>query len=94
MPATNNHDDMQLTSHDDALHQALVLERYGRPLHEILWEETRHPLPELLKERHRRPQLPATTAPSRHQPRPDPDAAAHRAALLEADTPRRRRSAV
>ncbi|MFE3185519.1 hypothetical protein ACFXKR_32275 [Streptomyces violascens] len=92
MPATNNHDDMQLTRHDDALHQALVLERYGRPLHEILWEETRHPLPELLKERHRRPQLPAT-APSRRQPRPDPDAAAHRAALLEADTPRRRRSA-
>lgn len=91
MPATNTHDDMQLTSHDDALHQALVLERYGRPLHEILWEETRHPLPELLKERHRRPQLP--DAPKRHQPRPDPDAAAHRAALLEADTPRRRRSA-
>ncbi|MEU3741986.1 hypothetical protein AB0E78_33610 [Streptomyces sp. NPDC032198] len=91
MPATNTYDDMQLTRHDDALHQALVLERYGRPLHEILWEETRHPLPELLKERHRRPQLP--DAPKRHQPRPDPDAAAHRAALLEADTPRRRRSA-
>lgn len=91
MPAMNNHDDMQLTSHDDALHQALVLERYGRPLHEILWEETRRPLPELLKERHRSIQLPAVT--SRHQPRPDPDATAHRAALLEADTPRRRRSA-
>lgn len=92
MPALNNHHDMQYTSHDDALHEALVFERYGRSLQEILWEETKRPLPELLKERHRRPGLPATPA-LRSQPRPDPDAAAHRIALLEADTPRRRSAA-
>ncbi|MBK3580478.1 hypothetical protein JHN63_43190 [Streptomyces sp. MBT65] len=92
MPALNNHHDMQHTSHDDALYEALVLERYGRSLQEILWEETKRPLPELLKERHRRPALAATPA-VRRQPRPDPDAAAHLAALLEADVPRRRRAA-
>ncbi|MGG2460626.1 hypothetical protein ACO0M4_12545 [Streptomyces sp. RGM 3693] len=91
MPAiTNDAHDTQHTAHDNDLYEALVIERYGRPLHEILWEETRHPLPELLKERQRRPRLPA--AP-RHRPHPDPDAAAHRAALLEAITPHRRRAA-
>ncbi|MFF4605190.1 hypothetical protein ACFY12_20960 [Streptomyces sp. NPDC001339] len=93
MSATTNHDRTQPMNRDDALYEALVFERYDRPLHEILWEETRHPLPELLKERHRRPELPTPGAPLRHQPQPDPDAAAHRAALLEAITPRRRSTA-
>ncbi|GGX36311.1 hypothetical protein [Streptomyces noursei] len=93
MPAITNYThDTQHTAHDNDLYEALIMERYGRPLHEILWEETRHPLPELLKERQRRPRLPATTT-ARHQPHPDPDAAAHRAVLLEAITPHRRRTA-
>ncbi|WP_157855851.1 hypothetical protein [Streptomyces aureocirculatus] len=76
---------------DDALYQAHIAERYGRPVHEILWEETRRPLPELLKERHRRSPRPV---PLHHrEPQPDPDAEAHRAALLEAVTPRRRGAA-
>ncbi|MGD3112465.1 hypothetical protein [Streptomyces sp. YGL11-2] len=89
MPATTN-DSPTPVNHDDALHQALVHERYGRPLHEILWEETKLPLPELLKERGRRPQRPTPAAS--HTSQPDPNAAMHRAALLEAITPRHRRA--
>ncbi|MEK2474119.1 hypothetical protein [Streptomyces noursei] len=93
MPASNHDNNGPRTNHDEALHEALVFERYGRPLHEILWEETRHPLPDLLKERHRRPQLPAAPVQHQHQSQHDPDAAAHRAALLAAIAPRRARSA-
>ncbi|MEV0445520.1 hypothetical protein AB0I84_08875 [Streptomyces spectabilis] len=87
MPATHHAETPAAA--DDAQYQAHIAERYGRPMHEILREETRRPLPDLLKELHRRPGPPAATAPRRHTPQPDPNAAAHRAALLEADTPRR-----
>ncbi|MGX1668509.1 hypothetical protein [Streptomyces sp. NPDC055400] len=75
------------TGCDDDLYEALIAERYGRPMSELLQEQTRHPLPELLKERHRRP------TPTHPQPigMPDPEAAAHRAALEEAIAPRPRR---
>ncbi|MEU0166859.1 hypothetical protein ABZ214_15535 [Streptomyces iakyrus] len=82
MPATS-------TRNDNALYEALIVERYGRSLDEILQEQTRRPLPELLKEQQRRPRIPPV--PFRHQPRPDPDAAEHYAALLEASPPRPRR---
>ncbi|MFI6469899.1 hypothetical protein ACIBL5_06490 [Streptomyces sp. NPDC050516] len=81
MPATN-------TPCDDTLHQALIVEQYGRTLDELLQEQTRHPLPELLKEQHRRPRLPPV---HRLPANPDPDAAAHYAALEAAIAPRPRR---
>lgn len=91
MPAITHHDSAQPDRGDALLYEALVRERYGRPLHEILWEETKHPLPELLKERHRRPRLAAVSTPPQRQP--DPDAAAHCSVLLEASAPRRRSTA-
>ncbi|EST26991.1 hypothetical protein [Streptomyces roseochromogenus] len=84
MPATS-------TRNENALYEALILERYGRTLDELLQEQTRRPLPELLKEQQRRPRVPPV--PVRQQPKPDSDAAAHYAALLEATAPRPRRSA-
>ncbi|MFD3667098.1 hypothetical protein [Streptomyces sp. NPDC058672] len=78
------------TGCDDDLYEALIAERYGRPMSELLQEEARHPLPELLKERHRRP---APTPPRRIGVplAPDPEAAEHRAILEEAIAPRPRR---
>ncbi|UQA93785.1 hypothetical protein [Streptomyces halobius] len=83
MPAGN-------TGCDDDLYEALIAERYGRPMSELLQEQTRRPLPELLKERHRRP---APTPPRRiRMPlAPDPEGAAHYAALEAAIAPRPRR---
>lgn len=81
MPAGN-------TGCDDDLYEALIAERYGRPMSELLQEQTRRPLPELLKERHRRP---APTRRPRIPLTPDPAAAAHYAALTEAIAPRPRR---
>ncbi|GHE11445.1 hypothetical protein [Streptomyces alanosinicus] len=82
MPATSNRN-------ENALYEALILERYGRTIDELLQEQTRRPLPELLKEQQRRPRIPP--APVRHRPAPDPNAAANYAALLEASAPRARR---
>ncbi|MEU5435413.1 hypothetical protein AB0G73_18825 [Streptomyces sp. NPDC020719] len=77
---------------DDALHQALIVEQYGRTLDKLLQETVRRPLPQLLKEQHRRPRLPPAVPPRHHPANPDPDAAAHYAALEAAITrkPRRR----
>lgn len=85
MPATN-------TPNNNALYEALIVERYGRTLDELLREQTRRPLPELLKEQQRRPRIPPR--PIRHRPNPDPNAAEHYAALLEASVPRTRRRTV
>ncbi|GCD35611.1 hypothetical protein OEIGOIKO_03357 [Streptomyces chrestomyceticus JCM 4735] len=68
------------TTYDSDLYEALIAERYGRPMSEILQEHHRAPLPELLKERHRRPAPTAANRPL-HSPTPDPDAARHRADL-------------
>ncbi|MGW0731889.1 hypothetical protein [Streptomyces sp. NPDC002851] len=85
MPATNTrYDDALRHTIDDALHQALIVEQYGRPLEALLQEKTRHPLPELLKEQRRRPSLPGPSARPLIPGNPDPDAAAHRVALEEA----------
>ncbi|WP_432008857.1 hypothetical protein [Streptomyces bacillaris] len=79
------------TSSTDDLYAALIAERYGRPLHEILQEEAKLPLPELLLEQHRRPT--PTTPPRKHQPGPpDPEGPARLRALDWASQPRRRRA--
>ncbi|WP_327356421.1 hypothetical protein [Streptomyces sp. NBC_01304] len=94
MPATNTrHDEALRKDVDEAVHRALIVEQYGRPLEAILQETTRQPLRELLKEQHRRPNLPDPSTLLRIPGNPDPDAAAHRAALEEAIAPRPHRTA-
>ncbi|MEU9778701.1 hypothetical protein [Streptomyces sp. NPDC047968] len=84
MPTSN-------TSATDDLYAALIAERYGRPLHEILQEETKAPLPQLLLEQHRRPA--PTTPPRKRQPgTPDPEGPARLRVLEWASQPRHRRT--
>ncbi|MEV4741629.1 hypothetical protein [Streptomyces sp. NPDC049555] len=81
---------MPTTTHD-AEYQALIAERYGRPLTAILNEaHPAKPLAGLLKERHRRPAPPPPALPAR-PPMPDPNWAEHRAVLEAALHPRRTR---
>lgn len=82
----------ETTTYDSELYEALIAERYGRPMSEILQEHHRAPLPELLKERHRRPARAVAIRPQ-HTPAPDPDAARHRADLEAAIAPRRGKAA-
>ncbi|MFI0912534.1 hypothetical protein [Streptomyces abikoensis] len=80
---------MPTTTHD-AQYQALIAERYGRPLAAILDEANpTKALPDLLRERHRR--LLAPPAPAAHPPAPDANWAEHRAVLEAAIRPSRHR---
>ncbi|MFD3511898.1 hypothetical protein [Streptomyces sp. NPDC058657] len=76
------------SQYDKDLYAALIFERYNRPLADILQEDAPRPVPELLKERHRRPAAPRRSAP--FHPNPDPNAAQHRALALAETAPRRR----
>ncbi|WP_116211555.1 hypothetical protein [Streptomyces olivoreticuli] len=76
------------TTTQQAEYEALIAERYGRPLAAIL-EEQCPPVADLLKERRRL----APPPPARRtfvQPEPDPRWAEHRAVLEAAIQPRRR----
>ncbi|MEV0370526.1 hypothetical protein AB0I10_11950 [Streptomyces sp. NPDC050636] len=77
------------TDHDRELYEALIAERWGRPLAAILEEAAPRPVNEVLRERHRRPALPSR--PAAHIPSPDPNAAEHCALALAETAPRRRR---
>ncbi|MEU1307756.1 hypothetical protein ABZ419_02505 [Streptomyces cinnamoneus] len=79
------------TTTQQAEYEALISERYGRPLAAIL-EEQYPPVADLLKERRRRlAPLPPARRPS-VPPEPDPYWAEHRAVLEAAIQPRRRTS--
>jgi hypothetical protein len=77
--------------HDTDLYAALIAERYGRPLADILQEAAPRPVQELLKEQRRRPA--PKPRPATHIPSPDPHAAEHCAIAYAATAPRSRRTA-
>ncbi|MCX5205086.1 hypothetical protein OG897_26975 [Streptomyces sp. NBC_00237] len=79
-----------LTPYDTDLYAALIAERYGRPLADILQEAAPRPVQELLKEQRRRPAK--TRRPPTPIPSPDPNAAEHCAIAYAATAPRRRRN--
>ncbi|MFF0741562.1 hypothetical protein ACFYVL_14295 [Streptomyces sp. NPDC004111] len=83
MPTNSSH-------HDTDLYAALIAERYGRPLADILQEGAPRPVQELLQERHRRPA--PKPRPIAHIPGPDPLAAEHCAIVFAATAPRRRKA--
>ncbi|MFC4512163.1 hypothetical protein [Streptomyces ehimensis] len=79
------------TTTQQAEYEALIAERYGRPLAAIL-EEQHPPVADLHKERRRRLSPPSPVWRPSVPPEPDPRWAEHRAILEAAIQPRRRPS--